>query len=61
MCLRERFVSAWLGVANGAWIAGLGLAGGMPASYAVAAALLAGDCAMLARAAGERRRKAPSG
>ena len=54
-------MSAWQGVANGAWIAGLGLAGDMPAYYAVAAALLAGACAMLARSAAARTRKASSG
>ena len=54
-------MSTWLGVANGAWIVGLGLAGDMPAYYAVAAALLAGACSMFARSAAARRRKAPSG
>ena len=45
-------MSVWLGFANGAWIAGLGLAGDMHARYAVVVALLAGSCAMLARSAG---------
>lgn len=54
-------MSARLGFANGAWIAGLGLVGDMHACYAVAAALLAGACAMLARSAGSRRYGTPSG